>query len=69
VLTRGRSLRSAAPLLYSRRGALETTYRGLRNAAEARVAGAGAGTFTRDRRPDLVLGSPGASRAYVLAGR
>jgi hypothetical protein len=68
VLTRGRSLRPARALLYSRRGKQLAAYRGLRNAREARIAGAGAGDLTGDGRDDLILGSPGTSRAYVIAG-
>jgi hypothetical protein len=68
VLTRSRSLRPARALLYSRRGKLLVVYRGLRNAREARIAGAGAGDLTGDGRGDLILGSPGTARAYVIAG-
>jgi hypothetical protein len=69
VLTRGRSLRPAAALLYSRRGERLAVYRGLRNAREARIAGAGAGDLTGDGRGDVILGSPGTARAYVLSAR
>ena len=69
VLTRGRSLRPARALLYSRRGVRLAVYRGLRNAREARIAGAGAGDLTGDGRDDVILGSPGTARAYVLSTR
>ena len=68
VLTRGRSLRPARALLYSRRGKRLAVFRGLRNAREARIAGAGTGDLTGDGRDDLILGSPGTARAYVIAG-
>ena len=62
------SLRPARALLYSRRGRPLAVYTGLRNAREARVAGAGAGDLTGDGRDDLVLSSPGTGRAYVVPG-
>jgi hypothetical protein len=66
VLSRGRSKRAAAAWLYSRAARREVTYVGLRNATEARISGAGAGDVIGTARRDLILGSPGTSRAYVL---
>jgi hypothetical protein len=66
VLSRGRSKKSAGAWLYSRSARREITYSGLRNATEARISGAGAGDVTGGSRRDLILGSPGAGRAYIL---
>jgi hypothetical protein len=66
VLSRGRSKRAAGAWLYSRTARREITYRGLRNATEARISGAGRGNVIGSSRGDLILGSPGDSRAYVL---
>jgi hypothetical protein len=68
VLARGRSKRAAGAWLYSRTARRERTYAGLRNATEARVTGAAAGDVAGSSRRDLIFGSPGASRAYVLEG-
>ena len=61
--TRGRALVAARDraLLYSRRGRLLETYRDLRPGRETPIAVAATGR-------DLVLGSPGTSRAYVVFG-
>ena len=48
------------------RARLEIRYQGLRNANEARISGAGAGNVIGSSRPDVILGSPGANRAYVI---
>jgi hypothetical protein len=66
VLSRGRSNRAAGAWLYSRSARRETTYTGLRNATEARISGAGAGDVIGGSRRDVILGSPGGGRAYVL---
>ncbi len=68
VLSRGRSERAAGAWLYSRTARREIMYTGLRNATEARISGAGAGDVMGRPRRDLILGSPGAGRAYVLEG-
>jgi hypothetical protein len=60
VLARGRSNKIAGAWRYSRRAHRELTYSGLRNAREARIAGAGMG------RGAFILGSPGNSRAYLV---
>ena len=60
VLARGRSTKIAGAWSYSRRARLENTYTGLRNAREARIAGAGMGGGA------FLLGSPGDSRAYLV---
>jgi FG-GAP-like repeat/FG-GAP repeat len=68
VLVVGRGHRSGPvqALLYSSTGRLLATYGGLRNSFEARCAAAGAGDTRGDGTPDLVFGSPGANRAYVV---
>jgi len=66
VLARGRRNSAAGAWLYSLKARLEVTYSGLRNATEARISGAAAGDVIGSARPDLILGSPGANRAYVL---
>ena len=57
----GSSAARERALLYSRRGRLLVTYRDLRPGRETPIAVAAAGR-------DLLLGSPGANRAYVVAG-
>jgi hypothetical protein len=71
VLLVGRGRRGGAVdgRLFSSKGGLEGVYTGLRNAVEARSAAAGAGDFAGSRRPDLIFGSPGAGRAYVVTSR
>jgi FG-GAP repeat len=69
VVTHGRSRRLAKALLFSARGRLLTTFGGLRNAQEVRIAGAGAGDVVGNRRNDLMFGAPGANAAYVVASR
>lgn len=69
VMARGRRLGPAAGLLFSSRGRLITTYRGLRNGRFSRASAAGAGDIGGSRRNDLVFGSPGADAAYVLMSR
>jgi hypothetical protein len=66
VLARGRRDRPAAAWLYSLTARREVTYKGLRNATEARIAGSATGDVIGSARADLILGSPGANRAYVL---
>jgi hypothetical protein len=66
VLARGRRDRAAGGWLYSLTGRREVTYTGLFNATEARVSGAGAGDVIEGSRADLILGSPGTDRAYIL---
>jgi hypothetical protein len=66
VLARGRRDRAAGAWLYSLRARLEITYKGLRNATEARISGAPAGDIVGSSRPDVIFGSPGANRAYVV---
>jgi FG-GAP repeat len=66
VLARGRRNRQAAAWLYSLKARREVVYKGLRNATEARIAGAAAGDVIGNARPDVILGSPGAGRAYIL---
>ena len=60
VLARGRSNKIAGAWSYSRKARREITYTGLRNAREARIAGAAAGGAA------FLLGSPGDSRAYLV---
>jgi hypothetical protein len=69
VVTYGRSRRLAKVLLFSARGRLLTTFGGLRNGQEVRIAGAGAGDIVGNRRNDLIFGAPGANAAYVVASR
>jgi hypothetical protein len=52
--------------VYSLKARLEVAYTGLINATEARVAGAAAGDVVGGSRADVILGSPGTDRAYVL---
>jgi hypothetical protein len=66
VLARGRRDRAAGGWLYSLRGRREVTYTGLFNATEARVSGAGAGDVVKGSRADVILGSPGTDRVYIL---
>jgi len=66
VLARGRRNRAAGAWLYSLAARREITYTGLRNATDARISGAGPGDVVGNTRPDVILGSPGAGRAYVL---
>jgi hypothetical protein len=71
VLAVGRGRRSgAAPAFsFSASGRRHARYAGLRNSLEARSAAAGAGDVGGSRRPDLIFGSPGAGKAYVLLSR
>jgi FG-GAP repeat len=69
VVTHGRRRGLARVLLFSARGRLLVKYLRLRNDREARVAAAGAGDVIGNRRNDLIFGSPGANRAFVLASR
>jgi FG-GAP repeat protein len=69
VVTRGRRRGPAKALLFSARGQLLVTYTRLRNDREARIAAAGAGDVVGNRRNDLIFGSPGANKAFVLASR
>jgi len=69
VVMRGRSRGHAKVLLFSARGRLLVTYRRLRNDREVRIAAAGAGNVIGNRRNDLIFGSPGSNRAFVLASR
>jgi hypothetical protein len=66
VLARGRRDQPAGAWLYSLKPRREVTYTGLINATEARIAGAGAGDVVSGSRRDLILGSPGTDRAYIL---
>jgi hypothetical protein len=66
VLLRGRRDRPAGAWLYSPTGHREVVYAGLINATEARISGAGAGDVVSGSRSDLILGSPGTDRAYIL---
>jgi hypothetical protein len=66
VLARGRRDQAAGAWLYSLKARREATYTGLINASEARIAGRGAGDVVGGPRRDLVLGSPGTDRAYIL---
>jgi hypothetical protein len=71
VLLVGRGRRGGAvdARLFSSKGKVEGIYTGLRNGVEARSAAAGAGDVGGSRRPDLIFGSPGAGRAYVVTSR
>ena len=66
VLARGRRDQPAGAWVYSLTARLEVAYTGLINATEARVAGAAAGDVVGGSRADVILGSPGTDRAYVL---
>jgi hypothetical protein len=66
VLARGRRDRAACAWLCSLNAHREVAYTGLFNATEARIAGAGAGDVIGGPRSDLILGSPGTDRAYIL---
>ncbi len=69
VVTRGHRRGLARVLLFSGRGRLLVKYLRLRNGREARISATGAGDVIGNRRTDLVFGSPGANRAFVLASR
>lgn len=67
VPARDRRDKPADAWLYSLKGRREATCTGLVNATDARIAGAGAGDVAGGSWRDLILGSPGTDRAYILA--
>jgi hypothetical protein len=66
---RGRHSGPVPAFLFSAAGRRLACYAGLRNSLDARSAAAGAGDVGANRRPDLIFGSPGAGKAYVLLSR
>jgi FG-GAP repeat/FG-GAP-like repeat len=66
VIARGRFHGRAKSLLFDRRGLRLRTYVGAVNAGWRRAPAAGIGDVGGGPRPDLLFGSPGESRAYLV---